>query len=238
MPPLPLATPRHSLHASSPVNIAQPPNDLTCSRSRLSRSLPGSRLGLHLHNIKDHPASAAKPYVNWAASMAASLERGVPWEEFETKQANIFAGKIVIPHHRFCPDTSFHLHFQGLLLQTLLQKVHTMEQNAGVEKKHFSTQEALTDIEFPFKVRGLEDGDIPPHQIPQEDLEPPAARPRTSSGTARRMIGRAMGIEPGSSSNSSSGAAGSEEFRMQEAARKDRLHQRHDMKDSAWCPDS
>ncbi|KAK8961838.1 hypothetical protein KSP40_PGU021151 [Platanthera guangdongensis] len=120
MPPLPLATPRHSLHASSPVNIAQPPNGLTCSRSRISRSLLGSRLGLHLHNIKDHPTS---------------------------------------------------------------------------------------------------------------DLEPPAARPRTSSGTARRMIGHAMGIEPGSSS----GAAGSEEFRMQEAARKDRLHQRHDMKDSAWA---
>ncbi|KAK8951006.1 hypothetical protein KSP39_PZI004625 [Platanthera zijinensis] len=99
-----------------------------------------------------------------------------------------------------------------------------------------AAQEALTGIEFPFKVRRLEDGDIPLHQIPQEDLEPPAARPRTSSRTARRMIGHAMGIEPGSSS-SSSGAAGPEEFRMQEAARKDRLHQRHDMKDSAWGPD-
>lgn len=95
-----------------------------------------------------------------------------------------------------------------------------------------AAQEAQTSIEFPFKVRRLEEGDIELHKIPQEDLEPPAARPRSSPTTAQRMIGHAMGMDPGSSAG-----ARSEEFKRQEAARKDRLHRRHDMMDAAWGPD-
>ncbi|KAK8923955.1 12-oxophytodienoate reductase 1 [Platanthera zijinensis] len=68
-PPLPLATQRHNLYASSPVNIAQPLNGLTFSQSHLSRILPGSRLGLHLHNIKDHQASEMQRFTEKIVNM-------------------------------------------------------------------------------------------------------------------------------------------------------------------------
>ncbi|XP_020572813.1 coiled-coil domain-containing protein R3HCC1L [Phalaenopsis equestris] len=90
--------------------------------------------------------------------------------------------------------------------------------------------EAQSSIKFPFKVRRLEEEDVILTQISPKDLEPPIVRPKTSARTAQRLIAHAMGIDP-------SNSAGSDEFRKQEQARRNRIHERQNMKNDAWGSD-
>ncbi|KAI0494485.1 hypothetical protein KFK09_024623 [Dendrobium nobile] len=93
-----------------------------------------------------------------------------------------------------------------------------------------TANEAQSSIQFPFKVRRLEEEDVILTQVSPKDLEPPIVRPKTSARTAQRLIAHAMGIEPSSS-------PGSNEFRKQEEARKNRILERQNMKNDAWGSD-
>ncbi|KAL0908341.1 hypothetical protein M5K25_022830 [Dendrobium thyrsiflorum] len=93
-----------------------------------------------------------------------------------------------------------------------------------------TANEAQSSIQFPFKVRRLEEEDVILTRVSPKDLEPPIVRPKTSARTAQRLIAHAMGIEPSSS-------PGSNEFRKQEEARKNRILERQNMKNDAWGSD-
>ncbi|CAA6667629.1 unnamed protein product [Spirodela intermedia] len=90
---------------------------------------------------------------------------------------------------------------------------------------------ALSTSPCPFKVRMIEDNsDKILTQISAKDLEPPHPRPKTSARTAQRLIAQGMGLKL-------TGNFGSRELRIQEAARRDRIHARHGLRDDAWGPE-
>ncbi|KAL0390684.1 UNVERIFIED_CONTAM: hypothetical protein Scaly_0425500 [Sesamum calycinum] len=90
--------------------------------------------------------------------------------------------------------------------------------------------EASNSIQWPFKVRILDEDDKLLSSIPPRDLEPPRQRPQTSVRTAQRMIAQGMGIKLPS-------AFGAAELRRQEEARRKRIASRQNMRDDAWGDD-
>lgn len=60
------------------------------------------------------------------------------------------------------------------------------------------------------------------------DLEPPRQRPKTSARTAQRLIAHGMGMKLPSTS------FGQKELEEQEAARRQRIISRQNLKDDAW----
>ena len=64
------------------------------------------------------------------------------------------------------------------------------------------------------------------------DVEPPRQRPETSARTAERLIAQAIGIRLPSSTS-----FGSNELKKQEAARKQRMVARKNLRDDAWGSD-
>ncbi|KAL0370227.1 UNVERIFIED_CONTAM: hypothetical protein Sangu_0340800 [Sesamum angustifolium] len=90
--------------------------------------------------------------------------------------------------------------------------------------------EASNSIQWPFKVRILDEDDKLLSSIPPRDLEPPRPRPQTSVRTAQRMIAQGMGIKLPS-------AFGAAELRRQEEARRKRIASRQNMRDDAWGDD-
>ncbi|KAL0460829.1 UNVERIFIED_CONTAM: hypothetical protein Slati_0710100 [Sesamum latifolium] len=88
----------------------------------------------------------------------------------------------------------------------------------------------VNSIQWPFKVRILDEDDKLLSSIPPRDLEPPRQRPQTSVRTAQRLIAHGMGIKLPTT-------FGSTELRRQEEARKDRIASRQNMRDEAWGDD-
>ncbi|KAL0437074.1 UNVERIFIED_CONTAM: hypothetical protein Sradi_0415300 [Sesamum radiatum] len=84
--------------------------------------------------------------------------------------------------------------------------------------------EASNSIQWPFKVRILDEDDKLLRSIPPRDLEPPRQRPQTSVRTAQRLIAHGMGIKLPTT-------FGSAELRRQEEARKNRIASRQNMRD-------
>lgn len=88
--------------------------------------------------------------------------------------------------------------------------------------------EACNSIKCPFTVRVLVENDVLLTSIPEKDLEPPRQRPKTSARTAQRLIAHGMGMKLPSTS------FGQKELKEQEAARKQRIVSRQNLKDDAW----
>ncbi|KAL4578584.1 hypothetical protein LXL04_014709 [Taraxacum kok-saghyz] len=88
--------------------------------------------------------------------------------------------------------------------------------------------EACNLIKCPFTVRVLDESDALLSSIREKDLEPPKQRPKTSARTAQRLIAHGMGIKLPSTSFSQ------KELKEQEAARKQRIVSRQNLKDDAW----
>ncbi|KAK4441333.1 Coiled-coil domain-containing protein R3HCC1L [Sesamum alatum] len=90
---------------------------------------------------------------------------------------------------------------------------------------------ASNSIQWPFKVRVLEEDDELVSSIPPRDLEPPRQRPQTSARTAQRLIAQGMGIKLPTT-------FGAAELRIQEEARKNRIVSRQNMREDAWGDDN
>ncbi|KAL7615170.1 uncharacterized protein LOC111890017 isoform X1 [Lactuca sativa] len=88
--------------------------------------------------------------------------------------------------------------------------------------------EACNLIKCPFTVRVLDENDVLLSSIPEKDLEPPRQRPKTSARTAQRLIAHGMGLKLPSTSFTQ------KQLKEQEAARKQRILSRQNLKDDAW----
>lgn len=88
--------------------------------------------------------------------------------------------------------------------------------------------EACNSIKCPFMVRVLEENDVLLSCISEKDLEPARQRPKTSARTAQRLIAHGMGIKLPPTS------FGQKQLKEQEAARKQRIVSRQNLKDDAW----
>ncbi|KAE9616780.1 hypothetical protein Lal_00035061 [Lupinus albus] len=85
-------------------------------------------------------------------------------------------------------------------------------------------------IRYPFNVRILDEEDALLSSIQTRDLEPPRQRPKTSAQAAQRLIAHGMGLKLSSTTTSS----GSQEYRKQEDARRERIVTRQKLRDEAW----
>ncbi|CAI9259511.1 unnamed protein product [Lactuca saligna] len=88
--------------------------------------------------------------------------------------------------------------------------------------------EACKLIKCSFTVRVLDENDVLLSSIPEKDLEPPRQRPKTSARTAQRLIAHGMGLKLPSTSFTQ------KQLKEQEAARKQRILSRQNLKDDAW----
>ncbi|XP_020203421.1 coiled-coil domain-containing protein R3HCC1L [Cajanus cajan] len=91
--------------------------------------------------------------------------------------------------------------------------------------------EALNSVRCSFTTRILDEDDTLLSSIKARDLEPPRQRPKTSAEAAQRLIARGMGLKLSSTS------VGSQDYRKQEDARRERIVNRQKMRDEAWGDD-